>query len=75
MVRLVKINGIPVEDIIYEERKAVAVEMWYDRHYRHWVIYPVDIEGNQIDEARYGFGRKEAEWIKKEFEEEIMEGK
>lgn len=53
-----------------EEAKAVAVEMWYDRHFRHWVIYPVDAEGNQLEEARYGFGKKEAEQIRRDILEE-----
>lgn len=52
------------------ESKPVTVEMWYDRHYRHWVIYPVDAEGNQLQEARYGFGKAEAQKIKKEIEQE-----
>lgn len=54
----------------YEEAQAVGAEMWYDRHFRHWVIYPVDAEGNQLEEARYGFGKKEAERIRKEILEE-----
>ena len=53
-----------------DDSKAVAVEMWYDRHYRHWVIYPVDAEGNQLHEARYGFGKAEALRIKKDIEQE-----
>ncbi len=53
------------------ERKATAVEMWYDRHYRHWVIYPVDAEGNQLEEARYGFGKTEAKEIKADLEAEL----
>lgn len=65
---VIKIVGYEPQD--YEEPKAVAVEMWYDRHYRHWVIYPVDAEGNQLEEARYGFGRKEAEQIRRDILEE-----
>ena len=57
-----------------EEKKAVAVECWYDPHYRHWVIYPVDAEGNQLCEARYGFGKKEAQEIKGELEKRIADG-
>lgn len=53
-----------------EEEKAVVIEMWYDRHRRNWVLYPVDEEGNQIAEATYGFGKAEALRIKKELEEE-----
>lgn len=53
------------------EAQAVAVEMWYDRHIRLWTIYPVDAEGNQLDGARYGYGKKEAERIRREIEEEL----
>ena len=59
----------------FEDRKAVDVVMWYDRHYRHWVIYPVDAEGNQTEEASYGFGKKEAMEIKAEMLKKIKEGK
>lgn len=54
------------------ERECTAVECWYDPHYRHWVLYPVDAEGNQLDEARYGFGKKEAMQIKKDMEQELI---
>lgn len=63
-----------IEDVI-TERKATDVVMWYDRHYRHWVIYPVDAEGNQLKEAVYGFGKKEAMAIKAEMLKEIKEDK
>lgn len=65
---VITIVGYEPQD--YEEATAVAVEMWYDRHFRHWVIYPVDAEGNQLEEARYGFGRKEAEQIRRDILEE-----
>lgn len=69
----IKIKGW---DGIVPEHKAARVEMWYDRHYRHWVIYPVDAEGNQWWEAQYGFGKAEALRIKRDIEREhgIMEG-
>lgn len=54
--------------------KAIDVVMWYDRHYRHWVLYPVDEEGNQMEEATYGFGKAEALRIKKEIEDKIKTG-
>ncbi len=54
----------------YKESNAVAIEMWYDRHRRNWVIYPVDKDGNQIKEAIYGFGKAEALKLKKELEDE-----
>ena len=57
-----------------DERKPVAVEYWYDRHFWHWVIYPVDAEGNQMCEARYGFSKKEALEIKADFEADIANG-
>lgn len=53
-----------------EEPKAVAIEMWYDRHRRNWVLYPIDAEGNQLAEATYGFGKAEALSIKRELEAE-----
>lgn len=53
------------------EHKAVAIEMWYDRSRRNWVLYPIDEEGNQMQEAVYGFGKKEALRIKKDLEEEF----
>lgn len=66
---LIDLTGNRVE-FEEEEHKAVAIEMWYDRHYRHWVLYPVDEEGNQLHEARYGFGKKEALKFKRDLEEE-----
>lgn len=42
------------------ERKAASVEMWYDRHRREWVIYPVDANGYQVAPARYAFSKSEA---------------
>ena len=68
-VIVIKINGKVCEPS-FEEHEAVAVEMWYDRHYRHWVLYPIDAEGNQLVEAKYGFGKKEALAIKKDLETE-----
>lgn len=55
-----------------EEAKAVKIEMWYDRHRREWVLYPVDAEGNQIAEASYGFSKQEACLIKKDLEAEWL---
>lgn len=54
------------------ERECTAVECWYDRHRRNWVLYPVDAEGNQLDEARYGFGKAEAMQMKKDMESELI---
>lgn len=53
-----------------EEKTAVKIEMWYDRSRREWVIYPVDEDGNQLAEARYGYGKAEAKEIKKDLEAE-----
>ena len=61
-------------DIEEVERKAVRAEMWYDRHRREWVIYPVDEEGNQLEAARYGFSKREAQEIKDEIEADIERG-
>lgn len=68
-----KINGIEYEPD-FTEPKVDHIEMWYDRHRRNWVLYPVDAEGNQLKEARYGFGKAEALEIKKELEDELMKG-
>ena len=67
----IKINGCEYEPT-EKDTKAVAVEMWYDRHYKHWVLYPVDIDGNQLVEAEYGFGKKEALSIKSSLEQEYI---
>ena len=64
------VDGEEVTPTGIEEPKAVAIEKWYDRHRREWVIYPVDAEGNQLVEARYGFNKTEAEEIKAELEAE-----
>ena len=63
------VDGVEVTPT-YEEKKAVAIDKWYDRHRREWVIYPVDDEGNQLVEARYGFSKAEAVEIKRELETE-----
>ena len=67
----IKLTGLEMHEDNHEPVKA---EMWYDRHNRNWVIYPVDAEGNQLAEARYGFGKKEAKAIKDESEESIKNG-
>lgn len=54
------------------ERECTAIACWYDPHYRHWVLYPVDAEGNQLDEACYGFGKKEAKSLKQAMEQELI---
>ena len=55
-----------------EEAKAVRIEMWYDRSRKEWVLYPVDAEGNQMAEASYGFGKKDAMRIKADLESEWL---
>lgn len=67
----IKITGWEMHE---EDHEPVGAEMFYDPHFRHWVIYPVDAAGNQLCEARYGFGKKEATEIKKEIESEIKNG-
>ncbi len=56
-----------------EERKpeAVAVEMWYDRRRREWVLYTVDENGYQVGDTRYAFTKTEANDLKKEMEKEL----
>lgn len=66
---ILRINGleyIPVD----EEKKAVAIEMWYDRSRRNWVLYPIDEDGNQLAEAVYGFGKAEALSIREDLRKE-----
>ena len=53
-------------------REAVAVDMWYDRHYRHWVLYPVSKEGYQLAEATYAFGKAEAKETRRDMERELI---
>ena len=60
------------EYIDHIERECSKIECWYDRHYRHWVLYPVDAEGNQLDEARYGFGKAEAVAMRTAMEAELI---
>ena len=53
-----------------EDAPAVEVRSWYDRHYRHWVLYPIDAEGNQLEEARYAFSKAEMKEVKADIEAE-----
>ena len=62
-----KIIGFDYEEC---EKKPVAISMWYDRHRREWVLYPVDEEGNQLAEATYEFSKANAERSKKGLEDE-----
>lgn len=64
-----KLSLRPIEPI---ERECVSVECWYDPHYRHWVLYPVDAEGNQLDEATYDFGKANALRTKAQMETELI---
>lgn len=59
-------------DGIEPERKPHHIEMWYDRHRREYVLYPVDEEGNQLVEARYAFSKQEAKELKKDLETEYL---
>lgn len=68
----IRVNGVKLEDIETVERECVAVECWYDPHYRHWVLYPVDAEGNQLDEATYDFGKANAFKTKAQMESELI---
>lgn len=65
-------NGEEIGDCEPVERTATAIECWYDPHYRHWVLYPVDAEGNQLAEATYDFGKKNALATKKDMEKELI---
>ena len=69
---IIRVNGVKLEDLEPVERECVAVECWYDPHYRHWVLYPVDAEGNQLDEATYDFGKKNALKNKSKMETELI---
>lgn len=57
-------NGKEVEPL--EPRPAAAVEMWYDRHEKRWVLYPADSDGNQLAEAEYAYTRADAIKTKRE---------
>ena len=70
MTLKIKIDGVACEYIPEGKKAAVKIEMWYDRSRREWVLYPVDEEGNQLVEARHGFGKAEALSIKKDLEKE-----
>ena len=69
---IVKIDGIEYTPDEVKETKVHHIEMWYDRHRREWVIYPVDDNGYQLEAARYGFNKAEAKQIKAELEIELM---
>lgn len=56
------------------DHTPARVDMFYDPHFRHWVLYPVDAEGNQLREASYAFGKKEALQVKAGIEQEIKDG-
>ena len=74
-IRILAVNGTPYEEHEYledREKEVRKVECWYDRHFRHWVLYPVDAEGNQLEEATYCFGKKEAMQAKAEMEERLV---
>ena len=67
---MISIKGFDIEDT--KERTAVAIEKWYDRHQRLWVLYPVDAEGNQLEQATYCYGKSEANAIQKELEDKYI---
>lgn len=52
------------------EGTAQAIEMWWDKHRRHWELWPVDENGYQLAETTYAFNRAEALKVKKELAEE-----
>ena len=63
-------GALTVWDEDREEPKAAAIEMWWDRSRREWVLYPVDADGNQLAEAVYDFRKAEALETKKILEAE-----
>ena len=68
---IIKING---EEYVPQEieRECTSISCWYDPHYRHWVLYPVDSEGNQLDEATYAFGKIDAKANKQAMQAELI---
>lgn len=70
MVLKLIVNEVVVGTEQEVDKTPVKIECWYDRHYRHWVLYPVDKNGYQWVEARYAFGKKEAMETKAEMEKE-----
>lgn len=47
------------------------VEMWYNRNCRSWVVYKVDDNGNQVDDAYYTGVKSDALHTKRAMEAEI----
>lgn len=72
--RITAIDGVELEYTpdVETETKVDHIEMWYDRHRREWVIYPVDENGYQAGDYRYGFSKVEAKQIKADLEAELM---
>ena len=62
----IKLNG--EDSYVMQERECTSISCWYDPHYRHWVLYPVDAEGNQLCEATYAFGKADAKASKQAME-------
>lgn len=68
----IKLDGMWEELESVYDRTVARIECWYDSHYRHWVLYPVNADGDQLEEARYGFGKKEAIEMKRDMEQELI---
>lgn len=72
MTITIKLDGVPYDFESVYDTKCARIECWYDPHYRHWVLYPVNEAGDQLEEARYGFGKKEAMEMKHDMEQELI---
>lgn len=66
-IRMYDENGIEIMPT-ETDHTPVAIDKWYDRHRREWVLYPIDAEGNQVSEAVYAFSKAEATTLKAELE-------
>ena len=66
----IKATGCCLPEIA--EKECTAIECWYDRHIRLWTLYPVDAEGNQLDEAKYAYGKMDAKITKEMMETELI---
>lgn len=58
----------------YEEKEAVTVDRWYDRHIRLWTLILRDDDGNQVGDAIYCYGKKRALEMETEIKKQINRG-
>lgn len=61
---------IRIDDGLWEEFDTTIkeVRMWYDRHQRLWRVWAENADGYQVGDAVYVYGKKEAIWVKNEWQ-------